>query len=128
MTEAIRVYVRYDVPDENGQTRRERNERFGKSEESPLLEISDEGLYLWNWYFELSQSLLRVRSGVCEPIPPSEFIAWCQATRKLIEPVEYDILRAMDHAFCDEMNKEISDYNERLKSSNSSPPVKGKRR
>jgi hypothetical protein len=71
------------------------------------------GRYLWDWYFDLSDSLRRVRNGACEPIPPSEFLAWREATGNIVYPSEYAILREMDGAYCDEMNKELSDYQER---------------
>lgn len=94
------------MPDEKGRTRRERNTAFG-DEYSPEFSIPLIGRYLWDWYFDLSESLTRVRDGICEPIPPSEFIAWKTATGQIVYPSEYDILRAMDVAFCDEMNAEI---------------------
>jgi hypothetical protein len=115
LSDAIRVYVRYDVKDETGETRRERNERFGKPELSPPLRYPDAGAYLWGWYFDLSQRLRRVRDGVCEPIPPSEYEAWARLTDNIVYPHEYAILAAMDAAYCEEMNKELAAYHERLK-------------
>jgi len=73
------------------------------------------GRHLWDWYFDLSDRVRRVRDGVCEPIPPTEFVAWCQATDNIVYPNEYAMLSAMDSAFCAEMNKELNDYNERQK-------------
>jgi hypothetical protein len=61
----------------------------------------------------LSDRLCRVKDGVVYPIPPSEYIAWLQATGEIVYPTEYAILCAMDDAFCNEMGKELSDYNER---------------
>lgn len=54
-----------------------------------------------------------MRDGVCEPIPPSEFLAWAAATDTVIYPTEYKALRAMDRAYCTEMSKELKDYQER---------------
>lgn len=71
------------------------------------------GRYLWDWYYDLSESIRRVRDGVCEPIPPSEYIAWLQATGNIVYAHEYAILRAMDDSYCTEMNSELSDYRER---------------
>jgi hypothetical protein len=101
------------MPDENGLSRRERNERFGQGP-SPTVDIPDHGLYLWEWYFQLSGRLRRVRDSVCEPIPPSEFLAWCEASGTIVNTLEYGILSAMDDAFCDEMNQELKDYNTRM--------------
>jgi len=101
------------MPDENGLSRRERNERFGQGS-SPAVDIPREGDQLWEWYFEISRRLRRVRDGVCEPIPPSEFLAWCEASGTIVNALEYAILSAMDDAFCDEMNQELQDYNIRM--------------
>lgn len=101
------------MPDENGLSRRERNERFGQGP-SPNVNIPDDGFYLWEWYFQISERLRRVRDSVCEPIPPSEFLAWCKASGTIVNALEYGILSAMDDAFCDEMNRELQDYNARM--------------
>ncbi len=110
----MRVRVRYDLPDEKGGTRRERAESFGDDvEQAPDFEVPTNGQYLWDWYFALSNRLRRVHDGVCSPIPPSEFLAWCQASGTIVYPAEYDILAAMDDMFCEEMNKELRDYRTR---------------
>lgn len=111
MAAAIRVFVRYDTPDEHGIKRRDKNDDFNI--ESPPLVVPPAVRYLWEWYFELSSGLRRVRDGVCEPIPALEFQAWREATGHIVYPVEYGILRAMDVAFCDETNKELSAFRER---------------
>jgi len=56
-----------------------------------------------------------VSDGVCAPIPPSEFLAWVQLTGNLVRGFEYDILSAMDLAFCSEMNSELKDFRDREK-------------
>lgn len=111
MAEAVKVRVRYDTKDENGETRRERNEKFDA--ESPSLDIPDEGLYLWQWFWNLSTWFRRVRSGVSEPIVPSEMIAWADVIGVDVRPAEFAILHAMDMAFCEATNVEISEWRER---------------
>ena len=49
----------------------------------------------------------RVLEGVCAPIPPSEWVAWREITANIVYAWEFDILAAMDVAFCDEVNKEL---------------------
>lgn len=100
------------MPDENGKTRRERNESFDAASVpiAPPALIPPVASYIWNWYFSLSSSLWRIRDGICTPIPPSEFMAWKEATGEIVHPFEYAILRAMDAAFCAETNKELADY------------------
>lgn len=106
--------VRYDTRDENGDTRRERNEKFNQSHKTPDFEIPDHGFYLWEWYFDLSERLRRVRDGVAERIPPTEYLAWAAMTGEIVYPWEYAILADMDVAFCDEMDKELADYRTRV--------------
>lgn len=87
------------------------------------------GRYLWDWYFDLATSLRRVRDGICEPIPASEYLAWKRATGEIVYTQEYAILRAMDIAYCDEMNKELADYRARQKelAEANTPKPKGRR-
>lgn len=101
----MRVYARYDLEDDKGDTRRQRNERVGI--ESPVFEIPENGIYLWEWFNELSSSVFRNADGYYHLIPPSEYKAWSELTGSLIRPEEYAILRAMDIAFCNELNADI---------------------
>lgn len=130
MIQAIYVRVRYDTPDEGDEktdpprlpeTRRDRNERFGHPEHNPPFLLPEIGLYLWDWYFSISNRLRRVIDGICVPIPPTEFIAWRIATGTIVYPREYEVLCAMDQAYCEEMNKELADYRERQKEANKRP-------
>lgn len=105
------MYVRYDLKDEHGKTRRERNDDFGAT--APELRVPDAGGHLWDWYFDLSQRLIRRGDGETHPIPPTEFVAWVQATKQIVYPWEYAILGAMDLAYVAEMNIELSAYSER---------------
>lgn len=118
MIDAIRVYVRYDLPSqkrpvmgEDGKTRRvmqSRREYYPDYQrEAPPLDIPYAGQYLWNWYMDASRRLRRVLEGVCSPIPPSEWLAWQRLTGDVVYPWEYGILAAMDIAFCDELNTEL---------------------
>jgi hypothetical protein len=111
LTEAVSVYVRYETRDEKGKTRRERNDEFEVS--SPHLIVPPVGRYLWEWYIELSGRLQRVHDGVVRPIPPSEYMAWREASATIVYPSEYAILCAMDDAYVIEMGKELADYRAR---------------
>lgn len=105
--EAVRVYTRYDLPDKNEDTRRERNERVGVY--TPPFEIPEEGIYLWQWFLELNASLSRIDfNGYYCLIPPTEFLAWSNLTGNRIFPEEYDILTSMDAVYCKELNSEIT--------------------
>lgn len=111
LVEAIRIFVRYETPDENDQTRRERNEKFETP--SPPLVIPEAGQFLWDIFHTLHRSVSRVSDGYYRMIPPSEFEAWCRLTGTLVYPTEYAILNAMDRAYCDEANKELDAARER---------------
>lgn len=100
------------MKDENGETRRERNAKFG-IEESPSIDVPDEARYLWDWYFGLSRMIQRITDGVCYGIPPSEYLAWAQIENVIVYEDEYVILRSMDAAFCDELNIEFTEYRKR---------------
>lgn len=107
LTEAIRIYVRYETikDEETGETRRELNERLGIH--SPEFRIPEVGTYLWQWYNEISQiGSPPSDNGRVNPIPYSEYRCWAELTGKIVYPVEYDILIAMDLAFCAETNAE----------------------
>lgn len=105
LVEAVRVYTRYDMPDENDDTRRARNERVGVG--TPSFNLPPQGEYLWNWFIEIANSISRVCDGYYRRIPPSEFQAWSNLTKNYITSTEYEILTAMDEMFCREMNMEV---------------------
>ena len=123
---AIRLHVRYDTNDEHGETRRERNERYHTP--SPEIEIPPGANHFWEWYFELANGISRVSDGVCYPANWSEFFAWSQVMETPLKSWEFEILRAMDIAFCAETNIEFEAYRERQKEkAKQNAPSKGKR-
>lgn len=75
--------------------------------------IPDAGRYIWDWYFEASDGLSRVRDGVCARIPWTEWEAWRRECGHIVREPERAMLRAMDAAYCVEMNKELAAYQER---------------
>lgn len=109
LVEAVRVYTRYDLPDKNGVTRRERNEIVNV--DSPKFELPDAGIYLWKWFTDLNLCVHRVDfNGYYYNIPPSEFLAWSTLKGITIFPEEYDILKSMDTVFCKELNADINAF------------------
>jgi hypothetical protein len=111
LCDAIRIYVRYDQEDEKGETRRERNTKYDTP--SPEIELPDDGIYIWDWYHEISNGLRRVHDGICIAIPWSEFIAWSKVTSVEVLAAEYKVLRAIDNAFVEAMNDELQAYHDR---------------
>ena len=80
------------------------------SDLTPDILFSDDISHYFDMYYEISNGLRRVQDGVCSPIPWTEFVAWAKVTKTLVRVQEYDMLRQMDLAFCDEMNKELRDF------------------
>lgn len=99
------MFVRYDIEDDNGETRRERNERMNHP--APEFFLPSEGRHLWDIYTNINAAISRVSDGVYRLIPPSEFKAWFDLTKHVVYPREYAILTAMDVEYCTEMNKEL---------------------
>lgn len=107
MVEAVRVHTRYDLSNENGETRRERYERLSKP--VPSFEIPREGIYLWDMFYQLTNAIHRIDfNGNYYLMQPSEIFTWMSLTKNLISPTEYDILNAMDVVFCNELNADIN--------------------
>lgn len=113
------VRVRYDTPDEFGETRRERNERFETP--SPRLDIPEAGLYLWHWYSELAEGSARVIDGVCHPIGWADFTAWAMISGRIVRTEEFEVLRKLDTEFCKHTNTEFAEYRERERERNKKP-------
>lgn len=106
--EAVRVYARYDLPNEKGETRRERNLRFDYGK-SPEVDIPSGGEYLWDLFTTLSMVIHRVDfNGYYYTFPPSEILAWCELAKVDITSGEYEIISAMDNIFCNEINEDRS--------------------
>lgn len=106
--EAVRVYTRYDLPNEKGETRRERNIKFGQEDKNPEFEIPLAGEYLWDWFTRLSNAIHRVDfNGYYYNLLPSEVLAWCKLANVEMTEDEYDIITAMDSSFCNELNADI---------------------
>lgn len=76
---------------------------------TPDFSIPPAGQHLWEIYFALHESVSRAKEGVYHLIPPTEYEAWFRLTDTLVYPTEYDILVAMDRAYCSEANKELED-------------------
>lgn len=121
LAEAVEMQLRYYTPDETGETREDRHERFDQLPPPPRI-IPEEGQEYWGWYWEISNSLRRVSDGAVNPIPPSEYLAWAQMTGRIVWPSEYAILRLMDSAFCAMTGQEIKEYFDRK-----FPPKEGKK-
>ncbi len=93
LAEAVYLTVRYDMADEKGETRRERNARFG--EETPDVDVPDQGAHVWEWFWELSG---RRKTGP-EALSFAEVGEWQRLTGQDVLPVEIEMLLSMDDAY-----------------------------
>lgn len=120
------MFVRYETPNKDGLTRRERNE--AANEYTPEFSIPEHGKYLWDIYHNISESVSRTVEGYYRLIPPSEYEAWFRLTGTLVYSCEYDILVAMDREYCLEANKELDDIRSRAQEEQMREIEKNKRR
>ena len=81
------------MADERGETRRQRNERFG--EKSPEVRVPDEVHHVWGWFWTLSA---RRKSGP-EALTFGEIGEWQRITGQAVLPEEVEMLTAMDDAY-----------------------------
>ncbi len=81
------------MADENGETRRQRNERFGA--ESPDVDVPMEGAHVWDWFWALSG---RRRSGP-EALTFADVGEWQRLVMVDLLPQEVEMLMAMDDQY-----------------------------
>ena len=81
--------------DDEGETRAERNERFGIFVEIPEPEPPEVMLHVWAWFWQWAGN----RKTSDEAMGWAELQAWEYATATLIEPHERLMMAAMDRAY-----------------------------
>lgn len=115
------------MPDKDGETRRDKNEKAGVL--TPLFCIPDSGKYLWDIYLQIIKQINRIsENGAYVLIPPSEWKAWFDLTGTIAYPREYDILTSMDRIYCEEANKELEDIRAKEEAEREKNRSKPKRR
>jgi len=82
------------MADENGETRRQRNARFGIAE-SPELELPASASHVWGWFWELSS---RRHSGP-EALTFADIGQWVSLLQIELLPEEVQMLVAMDDQY-----------------------------
>lgn len=103
MCEALRIEARYNTPDSNGETRRQRNARFGES--SPEPNYPERGRYLWEWYQRAARTR-RYDQGMPQLLTPLEWQAWASITGQAIREEEFAVLMDMDFAYVSALRAE----------------------
>lgn len=81
------------MADEKGETRRQRNERFGV--ETPEVDVPAEAEHVWRWFWDLSA---RRRTGP-EALGFADLAAWQALMHIDLLPLEAGMLVAMDDKY-----------------------------
>lgn len=113
--------MRYDSTDEKKETRRERNENFGK--DSPEVDVPEQGAHLWEWFWILSGQ--RARGDGPQALRMADIESWNRMSGSMMRSDELDVLLAMDGAYREAQAVEESEQRERIKASQ---PSKTRRR
>lgn len=95
--------VRYDMPDEKGETRRERNARFDV--EAPDVEVPLEASHVWEWFWDISG---RRRSGP-EALTFGDIASWISLLQLDVLPQEVAMLTAMDDQYLRAVREDQAD-------------------
>lgn len=109
------------MKDENGETRVERNARFGQEDKTPEEpELPSYMDHLIGFFWGIGGQRLNGMNG-SEPLQWSDIEAWSRLTRTPLLPEEVDILIAMDRAYRQAVAAEQKDAAEQKKDK---PPAK----
>lgn len=104
--------VRYETKDSDGETRRQRNERFGHAHKNPDFIVREEGQYLFDWFIELDKSRSSGMNGP-NPLSSGEIKAWAEFTGNIIARWDFRTLHAMDRKYRDTLAIEQEDIRAR---------------
>jgi len=108
------VAVRYDMADEKGETRRQRNARFGAK--SPDAEPPEPALHVWGWFWQLSG---RRRTGP-EALSFADVADWQRLTGIQVLSEEVAMLMAMDDQYLRAVREDQAAARERAEQNNNS--------
>lgn len=87
------------MPDEKGETRRQRNERFGQGHLTPdEIHVDEDFTYLLEWFWDLNLARSMGFNGP-NPISYSEIAHWSAMTGNIISRREVALIRKMDAAY-----------------------------
>ena len=76
----------------------QRQSGLRQAELDPPVQAPPALLYLWEWFWQMSQGR-SVSMGGIMPIPPSEMLAWCTLKRIELQRWEFDAIQALDATF-----------------------------
>ena len=99
------------MADQNGETRRQRNERFDRSDLNPSAEDVPGGERLEDIFWQLSRFRGSGLNGP-EPLQPGTVRDWCQLTGRPLSRQEIGVLFAMDGAYLGAAQREAEEAGE----------------
>lgn len=100
------MIARYETPDEDGETRRARNARYGMDHKNPPEVLCKlQWAHLWHWFWNLNGSR-HSGDGGPQPLSYLEIDAWQRLTRTTVRVEEIQILIEMDGAYLSALHKE----------------------
>lgn len=108
--------TRWEFPDENGETRKEYNERFGR-EVKQEIELDPENTYFFELFYTVSNAI-RTHNGLSgspEPFEPNKIMAWAEYTGHILSEFEKKLLLDMDRVFRKAWHEENAQVQERIK-------------
>lgn len=101
---AVRHHIRYSTKDDKGETRSERNKRFGfASPPDPM--IPKRARYMWRWFWDLHSQRQHGMNGP-QPLSFLEMKAWSEMTGTLLSSEEWSVIVALDRAYRDALADE----------------------
>lgn len=110
----VATTVRYHTPDKDGETRAQRNARFGFHEKTPAIKPPRHCAHVLQWFWELSEARAYGQSGPCR-LSAAEISAWFALTGNIATREEIRIIQRIDAAYVAAVNAEIADQMARNK-------------
>ena len=114
LAEAVRLRVRYETPDENGETRAERNERFDEADKTPEIETPEDWQYLLDWFWDIHSARSHGFNGP-NPMSLTDIANWSAMTGNQLLREEVAIIRQIDAAYVEAVGVEMMERMERAK-------------
>lgn len=111
LCEAVRIEIRYNTTDHNGQTRANRNMLAGHP--VPSVEVPENGRELWALFWRMSAH--RSERNLISPQVISE---WLRIHSKRLSTLDVQVIDAMDRKFLETLKEEVSFNESRRKGKN----------
>jgi hypothetical protein len=97
--------VRYDTTDHKGETRRQRNERFGMAEKNQNAKIPPAGIHVLEWFWSFNR--FRPAGESIEPLTYEGLAHWALGTGNRMCREEAAAIMAMDGVYRKTLREEI---------------------